>query len=215
MKSKWDDLTVADQLRIKEISELQMATEDEKNMMVAAMLAEIPYEEILRKPLGDVREIMDNTEFLLHKPQAVKARKKYVINGRTYKLFKDPSEMTVAQYFDFQAVHKEGYEKMPGEMLCIFLVPEGHEYNDGYDKDQQLDDMLSLSVTEALGIVDFFTGRCLKSIRRMAMFCKVMLKLEILKAPKQEKEALKALELQMRLIMDGLMDEYSLLASKL
>ena len=214
MKTKWDDLTVADQLRMKEIGELQVATDDEKNMMVAALLAEIPYNQVLMMPLSDVRSIMDNTEFLLHKPTAVKARRKYEINGTVYKLFKDPSEMTVAQYFDFQAVHKQGYENMPGEMLSIFLIPEGHQYNDGYDKEKQLEDMLSMSVTEALGVVDFFTRRCLKLIGRMKTFCKTLLKVERLRAPKEQKEALKALELETSLIMDALTEEYSSLVLK-
>ena len=214
MKTNWNDLTVADHLRIKDISELQVAGDDEKNMMVAALIAEIPYEKVLLMPLGKVRDLMDNTEFLLHKPVPIKARRKYTINGHTYKLFKDPSEMTVAQYFDFQAINKEGFDKMPGEMLSIFLIPEGHQYNDGYDKEQQLEDMLSMSVTEALGVVDFFTRRCLRSIERMRMFFKMMLKLERLKAPKQQKEALKALELETTLIMDALTEEFSSLVSK-
>lgn len=208
MKSKWEDLTIADQLRIKDISELQMVGDDEKNMMVAALLANIPYGDLLMMPLDKVREIMDNTEFLLHPPVPAKARNKYTINGRTYTLFKDPGEMTVAQFIDFQQIYREGFDKMPGELLSIFLVPKGHVYNDGYDKNQQLEDMLCLNICDALGIRDFFMKRCLKSIGRMRMFSMATIRVERLLAPKAKKEMLKALEIQMGLIMDGLKDMY-------
>ena len=204
MKSKWEDLTIADQLRIKDISELQMVGDDEKNMMVAALLANIPYGDLLMMPLDKVREIMDNTEFLLHPPVPAKARNKYTINGRTYTLFKDPGEMTVAQFIDFQQIYREGFDKMPGELLSIFLVPKGHVYNDGYDKTQQLEDMLNLNICDALGIRDFFMKRCLKSIGRIRMFSMATIRAERLLAPKAKKEMLKALEIQMGLIMDGL-----------
>lgn len=208
MKSKWEDLTIADQLRIKDISELQMVGDDEKNMMVAALLANIPYGDLLMMPLDKVREIMDNTEFLLHPPVPAKARNKYTINGRTYTLFKDPGEMTVAQFIDFQQIYREGFDKMPGELLSIFLVPKGHVYNDGYDKQEQLEDMLGLNICDALGIRDFFMKRCLKSIGRIRMFSMATIRAERLLAPKAKKEMLKALEIQMGLIMDGLKDMF-------
>lgn len=214
MKLTWNDITVGDQLRIREIGNLQMASDDEKNMMVAALVAEMPYEDLLMMPLNKVREIMDATDFLLHPPVPEKARRKYEINGRTYKLFKNPADMTVAQFIDFQYVHREGYDKMPAEMLSVFLVPDGHQYNDGYDKEQQLDDMLDLSVTEALGICDFFTGRCLKSIRQMGTFSGLMMKAARILAPREKKEEYKALELQMKLIQEALAEEFGSLASK-
>ena len=214
MKTKWEDLTVADVLKIREIGELQLLSDDEKNMQVASLLAGIPYGDMLMKPLDEVREIMDNTEFLLHPPVPGKAKSKYVLNGTTYTLFKDPSEMTVAQFIDYQQIYREGFDKMPAEMLSIFLVPKGHVYNDGYDKEQQLEDMLAMPITDALGVCDFFARRCLKSIERMRMFSMATIKVQRLLAPKSKKEMLKAMEIQLGLIMDELKELYGSLASK-
>lgn len=202
--SRWEDMTVADQLKIKEIGELQMPSDDEKNMMVAAHLAGIRFADMLMMPLESVREYMDNTEFLLHPPVPAKARNKYVINGRTYTLFKDPSEMTVAQFIDFQQIYREGFENMPAEMLCIFLIPRGHQYNDGYDKQEQLEDMLHMNLCDALGVCNFFTRRCLKSIRRMRTFSRMMLRWQRLIAPKDRKEMVEAMAIQTDLILEGL-----------
>lgn len=214
MKLSWNEMTVADYIRLREISKLQMATEDEKNLMVAALIAEKPYQEILQLPLDKARELMDKTEFLLQQPVPGKTKRKYELNGRTYILFKDPSEMTVAQYIDFQQIHKEGFENCPAEMLSIFLIPEGHQYNDGYYKDQQLEDMLEMGITEALGVCDFFIKRCLKSIRQMKMFSGLMLKVVKLQAPKEEKEMVEATRIQLNLVMEGLEELYGSLALK-
>ena len=181
-----------------------MPSDDEKNMMVAAHLAGIHFADMLMMPLESVRGYMDNTEFLFHPPVPAKVRNKYVINGRTYTLFKDPSEMTVAQFIDFQSIYREGFENMPAEMLCIFLIPRGHQYNDGYDKQQQLEDMLQMNLCDALGVCGFFTKRCLRSIRRMRTFSRMMLRWQRLIAPKDKKEMVEALEIQTDLILEGL-----------
>lgn len=213
MIKSWKEMTIADQIKIREISELQLASDDEKNLRVAAHLAGITYEEIMNMPLTDVRRIMDNTDFLLHAPVPVKARKNYKVRGRVYNLLKDPSEMTVAQFIDFQSIFREGFDKYPAEMLSIFLVPDGHQYNDGYDRDQQMEDMQALGVEEALGICDFFIGRCRRSIQRMATYSKVAIRLKRMTAPKEQREMLKALEIQTRLIMDASLDVFGSIVS--
>lgn len=204
IKSSWDDMTVGDILFMKETEKLQLATDDEKNMMVAARLAGIDYKDFIQLPLSEVRKYMDNTEFLFTKPEPKKARNKYVINGRTYKLFKGNEEMTVAQYIDWQAIQADGFDKRPGEMLAIVLVPDKHQYNDGYDKDQQIEDMLDMSVTDALGVCDFFTKRLSKSINLILTALKIRMKWMRITARKEDREMMKALEIQMRLYLDQL-----------
>lgn len=214
MKTSWKDITIADLMKIREIDELQIATDDEKNLMVAAIVAEKEYDEILEMPLEDVREYMEAAGFLLNEPGKEKARRYYFLNGRRYDLFKDPSEMTVAQYIDFQSIYQDGFDKRPAEMLSIFLIPHKHEYNDGYDKDQVIEDMYQMSVEEALGIVDFFTGRFVRSISRALTFLKARMKVMRLMARKKDKEMYKALETQMNLVVDELECIYGSLASR-
>ena len=208
MKSKWEDMTVADHIKLKEISELQLATDEEKNLKVASHLAGIPYDEFLQMPLDQVREFVLQANFLLEKPKPNKARRKYLINGTNYKLFKDASEMSVAQYISFQQIYREGFENRPLEMLSIFLIPEGHKYNDGYDMEDVMNDLLDMKILVALGVCDFFVQRCLRSIDVMKMYYTMMLKVARLRAPKQRKEAIKAAETQLGLVMDGLKELY-------
>lgn len=213
MKQSWDEITIKDLMKIRDIDSLQMATPEEKNLKVASLIAEIPYEMMIQIPLADVREYMDGTEFLLHPPKSVKARRSYTINGRKYNLFKNVEEMTVAQYLDFQQLLPEGFGNRPAEMLSVFLVPEGHNYNDGYDKETVVDDMYDMSVPEGLGIADFFSKRCQRLIRLMLTYCRIKMKWMALTARK-DKELMKALELETRLVVDRLECIYGSLQSR-
>lgn len=214
MKTSWNELTIGDWLTIKGIGEMQMADNEEKNMRVAALLAGIDYDSLLQMPLSKVREIMDNTQFLLEEPKSVKARRKYEINGHTYSLFRDPSEMTVAQYIAFEMIYKEGFEKRPVEMLAIFLIPEGHDYNDGYNMEDVMEDMLQMSVAEALGVAGFFIRRCFRLMQQMEMYCNLMMRWQILRAPKEEKEMLRAMALEMKLMLEESVETFGLIASR-
>lgn len=214
LKTSWNDLNVGDLLTIKEIDKLQLATEDEKNLRVAALLAGISYEEIIQIPLDYVRVYMDNCAFLFTPPQPKKVKRQYIINGRKYRLLKNEMELITSQYIDFQALYMEGFEKRPGELLSIMMVPEGHTYNDGYDKDQVVEDMYCMKVEEALGVVDFFTKRYVRLIEWARMYLKWKLKTMVMTARKEDKEMLKATQIQLNTIMDQLASAYGFLSLK-
>lgn len=213
-KTSWADITVRDVIEIREIGELQLATEDEKNIKVAALLAGVKEDELMAMPFDKLAPYMENTQFLLTPPVQRKARNKYVINGRTYKLFKSYDEMTVAQYIDFQAIQPDGFDKKPAELLSIFLIPAGHEYNDGYDREQVFEDMLDMGIEEALGVCGFFIKRCWNLIRLVPALLKTKMRLVRMTAPKEDREMLKATELQMNLVLGELEDMYGWLALK-
>lgn len=202
MKQSWDDITIADLIKIREIGSLQLATDDEKNLKVAALINEIPYEKLIQVPLSQVRSYMDATDFLLTEPKARKAKNLYTINGRKYKLLKNEMDLLTSQYIDFQTVQQDGFDKRPAELLSVMMVPEGHNYNDGYDKEQVIDDMYCMSVTEALGIVDFFTRRFRRLTAWAKTLCKVKMRWARLTAKKEDKEMYQALEIQMNLVLD-------------
>lgn len=198
----WNDITVKDLFEIKGISELQMATEDEKILKIVSIVTKVPYDQLIQMPLGDVSKYAEKTKFLYEEPKPRKAKRSYIINGRRYNLLKDAGEMITSQYIDFQAIYRDGFEKRPGELLSVMMVPAGHEYNDGYDKELVINDMYDMWVEDALGIIDFFTKRFVRLIVRTKTFCKLMMKWKRLTARKEDREMLKALEIQMNLILD-------------
>ena len=138
--------------------------------------------------------------FYAHRPRVVKHR--YIINGRRYRLLKNEMEMLTSQYIDFQAIYKDGFDKRPGELLAVMMVPEGHEDNDGYDNELVVKDMYDMKVEEALGITDFFTRRFVRLIERTKMFYTLIMKWKKLTATKEEKEMIKVMEIQMNLMRE-------------
>lgn len=207
-KIGWNDITLKDMMEIKEISTLQLATEDEKNLKVASVVCKVPYDELMHMPLEKVREYMDQTEFLFTKPKPKKAMNFYIVNGRRYKLLKNEMEMLTSQYIDFQAIYKDGFEKRPGELLSVMMVPEGHEYNDGYDKERVIDDMYDMKVEEALGIVDFFTQRLKRLMEWTRTYFNLRVRMLRIMAPKDQKEMYRAMEIQLNLMMEELSSIY-------
>lgn len=204
MKKDWNDLTVRDLLSIKDIDGMQMATDAEKNLRVAAIVADKSYEELLDMSLNDVSEFVDACDFLQKAPKPRKARRHYVINGRKYKLLKNEMEMLTSQYVDFQAIYQDGFDKRPAELLSIMMVPDGHEYNDGYDKELVINDMYDFPVEEALGVCDFFMGRFVRSIAWTRMYFRWMMWWKRITTPRKDREMMRAVELELNLVMEEL-----------
>lgn len=204
MKTNWNDLKIKDLITIKEIEGLQLATEAEKNLKVAAIIAEKPYEQLLEMPFNEVSSYISAADFLFTPPKARKVKRTYVINGRKYKLLKNEMELLTSQYIDFQAIQADGFDKRPGELMAVMMVPEGHNYNDGYDNEQVIADMYDMPVEEALGIVNFFTTRFVRSIAWTGMYYKWIMWWKRILAPRKEKEMWKAMGLQVSLVMDEL-----------
>ena len=113
-------------------------------------------------------------------------------------------DMLVSQYVDFQAIYVDGFDKRPAELLSVMMVPDGHKYNDGYDKEQVIEDMYDLPVEEALGICHFFIRRFTRSIAWTRTYFKWIMKWKVLTARKEEKEMWKAWQIQLNLVMDDL-----------
>lgn len=204
MKKEWNDLTVRDLLSIKDIDGMQMATDAEKNLRVAAIVADKSYEELLDMSLNDVSGFVDACDFLQKEPKHRKARRYYVINGRKYKLLKNEMEMLTSQYVDFQAIYQDGFDKRPAELLSIMMVPDGHEYNDGYDKELVINDMYDFPVEEALGVCDFFMGRFVRSIAWTRMYFRWIMWWKRITTPRKDREMMRAVELELNLVMEEL-----------
>ena len=83
--------------------------------------------------------------------------------GRTYNLGKwklkpvsEIGKMSTAQYVDFQHLCDDPLHHLP-ELVSVFLIPEGHKYNTGYDIIELQDDIRNtLCVADASSLLAFF-----------------------------------------------------------
>ena len=129
---------------------LQSDAEDiDKQVRIIALLDGTTPEAVLALPLKEYSAKAAATDFLRHECPPVSAPSR-VISG--------------AQYVDFQTFSKGGTAKLP-ELIAVLLVPEGHNYNDGYDVAQVVRVVRDLPLPVALGLSAFFFGQLVQSIQ--------------------------------------------------
>lgn len=80
--------------------------------------------------------------------------KKLELNGHVYEFNRDLTQITAAQYVDFTNYTKDKlkYE----DVLSVFVIPNGHKYNDGYSMAVVKEDILSMNMVQIQSIAQFF-----------------------------------------------------------
>lgn len=92
--------------------------------------------DIQEVPLVEINKYYDDLSELMNSPVPERdAQKQYTLNGRKYYIASKIDKLTTAQYIDFTNLAKEVNKNMV-KILGVFLIPEGHKYNDGYDIDE-------------------------------------------------------------------------------
>lgn len=127
----WAQLPIGKYEEIKDIIRGEVENSD---IEVLSVLCDCDVDDILNAPVSKVRELLGQAKFLTTKLN-VKDRlknKTIVIDGVKYVVHTDFRDITTAQYVDFQTFYKD-YEKNYCNVLATFIIPEGHQYNDGYD----------------------------------------------------------------------------------
>lgn len=169
MIESWKDLPLG---VYKKITALD-PEDNEGNLKVVALLEGVDYNDILNAPLAEVKQKVQKLGFLAKPPKKHLIKLKYKLGNKVYNFDCSARNITTAQFIDFSNTKKED---LTGA-LAIFLIPEGHRYNEDYDlEDTMLDIDKYLSVEEALSICDFFTTLSELYIRRTLRTAKKALK---------------------------------------
>ena len=92
----------------------------------------------------------------------------YRIGDTTYRVNLSPNAFTAGQYIDF--VNSVRDKAPMARILTALIVPDGHEYNDGYDVGKAAEDMGKLPVTAAFAVFNFFGEWSKGSIRTSLRF---------------------------------------------
>lgn len=127
----WSTLPIGKYEKIKEIIRDEVENSD---IEILSVLCDCEPDELLNSPVGEVRRLLNESQFILKKPNVKdRLRNKYItLDGTKYVVYTDFKDITTAQYIDFQTFYKD-FEKNYCNVLATFIIPEGHTYNDGYD----------------------------------------------------------------------------------
>lgn len=171
MITKWSEVTIGMLQEIDEINGLHISDE-EKTLMVTALLAGMDYDELISLPLQKTADLVSQTEFIRTQPERVKVKKEYHIGENTYVLQRDIMGITTAQYINFQSILPV-WQTHLAELMAIVLVPKGKKYSEGYSMAEVEDEIRNnFNIEDALSVADFFSTKSVKSTRR------ILLKLE-------------------------------------
>lgn len=164
----WSDIT------LRQFNKLQDIFEVQDSYTVCNIIDLIWGIDSSNLPLNQFIEYKEKLEFLKQPITPIKnIPLKITVNNRTYNTNVNLTEIKVAQYIDYQ-----NYCKNPkyNELLSVFIIPEGHNYNDGYDLQQVKEDILDLPIDLVYGINFFFLQFYLEFIRTFLYFFKKELK---------------------------------------
>ena len=144
---------------------LQSDAEDiDKQVRIIALLDGTTPEAVLALPLKEYSAKAAATEFLRHDCPPISAPSRVISGDLVLIPIKDFTNITTAQYVDFQTFSKGGTAKLP-ELIAVLLVPEGYKYNDGYDVAEVVRVVRDLPLPVALGLSAFFFGQLVQSIQ--------------------------------------------------
>lgn len=180
---KWKDLTLR---QFNELSAVQVDNEEEKVIEYARIVFG---DEILDLPLSQFAEKIKDLEFLNEELVEKVPPKKITINNREYEVSGLLGSITTAQYIDFNN-HLKTREL--NKMLSVFVIPKGHKYNDGYDMEEVMEDIMDMPITIVNNLSAFFLRQYDKSIRVILSYLtkKVVNKTKMSKEEKRLMEAL-------------------------
>lgn len=143
----WENISLKQYIEVYNIIINDEIPQDEKLVLVTQLLYGV---DVLNKPITEVKTYFNAVgELLTTEPSKMPLKDKYSINGVTYKLDKQIEKITTAQFIDYTNITKEISINNYNEFLSIFLIPEGHKYNDGYDvrkTQNDIDNYLSIVV---------------------------------------------------------------------
>lgn len=197
-KMNWYDVKLYQFEKLQEITKID--NEEERLIAIAELLLG---EEVTDLPLKDFNEACKQLSFLKEEvPCNSVPPKKVEINGRKYYIDSLLGNITTTQYIDYTNHAKEG---SLSKMLSVFIIPEGHKYNDGYDMLQVFSDIDYLPIP-IINSIAFFFERQLNKFIEIFQSSSIK-KIKKLKFPKETKE--KMIEVVKRLVNLVLSHSYS------
>lgn len=179
-KLNWYNVNLNQFTKLQEV--LQIEDETERLISMAEILLG---DEVTNLPLKEFNEQIKQLDFLNDEVPSVTPPKKLEINGRKYYTDCLLGNITTAQYIDFTNHSKTNDV---AKILSVFIIPEEHKYNDGYDMIQVINDINCLPIPVVNGIA-FFFGRQFNKFIEIFQHYSVK-KITKMKLPKTEKKKL-------------------------
>lgn len=154
IKNNWDEITWRQYEQLEQILSSDIPS-DFKTVHIVSLLTGLSVNQVENMQVTEFQKLLPHLEFLNTEPETHYHKFEYTINDREY-IFKGKiDEITTAMYIDYSAYMKEENKDVV-KLLSVFLIPKGHEYNDGYDMEQVQSDIGDLCWLDVRAMSFFF-----------------------------------------------------------
>lgn len=163
----WNDISIEKYYQIKDAFD-DTASDLEKNIKAVSIILEIPEDEIWNLPMPEAEALFKKIKFI-DKFELINIKdstKSITIEGTKFNLLKSLNKMTVAQYTDYQTFVSYPLRESIDKILSVFLIPDGHQYNEGYDiieVQKMFREKMSFLLAQSL--LNFLLAKCLLSMK--------------------------------------------------
>lgn len=161
----WKDITLR---QFNKIQDLLQEIDEYTTLNIIDVLydvdsADMPAMEVMNKYAHSLDFLMTTI------PTNEKLKETYIINQREYNSNINLTQMTTAQFVDYQNYSKENPVDI-SKCLSVFIIPKGHTYNDGYDLKQVQDDIKDLDMV-TINTLAFFFKKSFVLLLEITLLC--------------------------------------------
>ena len=181
------------------------ASDLQKQAELIALIEGKSVDEILSLDMSSAAELINKLEFL----NKFELSKRYhpssiIIDNKKYNVYTNLANLNVAQFIDYQSFIAQPFRDSYDKILSIFLIPDGHEYNSGYDiLEVQEAIRTKLSWLEIQNLLNFILVRYVDSYNHSLAY--------LTKKVRKEKNPQKKMEMERNL--NQLMESLKILTS--
>lgn len=198
----WRDITLGQFIEISSVLNTEYEDEIEKGIALVSVTYGIDANTI---PFSDFKKLLETLKFTSQPMVKKKVVSTYTLNGRKYGVDLGYTAFTTSQYIDFQSYSKQN--DLVG-VLSAVVIPDGKAYNSDYDIEEVKNDLLEMSVADAMSIINFFLLASKTFTKRLAHYLTRMLRRRLKKA-KLTKEQMREVESKMKELEAIMNMEYS------
>lgn len=154
IKNNWNEITWKEYEQIEQILSADIPSEY-KTVNLVSILTGMSVDQVENLQITEFQKLLPHLDFLQTEPETHYHQFEYTINGREYVFRGKLEEISTAMYIDYSTYMQEE-DKDIIKLTSVFLIPKGHDYNDGYDMDQVKSDIGDMCWLDVRALAFFF-----------------------------------------------------------
>ena len=183
----WNDINLRKWNEIESIYKKQYEDEILQTADVISVVFDIS--DPMELSPGEFSKYVEQLSFLNNPIPEKKLCNSYNINGTLYNFKGNLYEISMGALMDWRRYSTEENINY-AQCLSVFLIPDGHKYDDGYDMDKTIADIESLPIGDVLKLFNFFRAALQLSMDILLNYFNKLLKKT--KLTKDQKEQIKS-----------------------